>query len=147
MLRWVFYLFAMHLAGDVPVIEARAEDVADGVANVVELDEPLFDGPFAEMRTGLLLLRIARHESAFDAKAKNAAGDCGVGQVASAMANMLGSSCGQMQESATEGFRVSLLVLHEAKHSCGSDLHRFLGAYASGKCGAAQHVVSEILGE
>ena len=137
----------MHLAGNEPITQHRSQVAASAVTEVLEKSVSLFpeDGVWGELKTGLFLLKIGFHESRFDAKAKNGAGDCGVGQVATATALHFGSSCEKMQASMVEGFQVSLWTLQAAKLSCGKSMLAIACAYASGQCNGAQKVAQELI--
>lgn len=146
-LAWIFTAYASHLANGVPTVESRSVRAAMSVSLVLEQNESLFpaEGWWGDLKTGLFLLKIAHHESRFDERAKNSSGDCGIGQVASSMAFTMGSSCTRMQQDIMESFRVSLLVLKEAKKDCGSAWVSIASAYASGRCNGAQSIARDLI--
>jgi soluble lytic murein transglycosylase-like protein len=108
-------------------------------AHAVAFDEteaPLFSGPAGRYQTALLLLSIAYRESRWDPKALNPQGDAGIMQTRALWWD--GHTREEILADARLGYRVGLHALQHLRETCGGNALRWLGAFASGKCGGAQ---------
>ena len=126
--------------------------LADAVvhARAVALDPsepPLFEGEEEEGRfkTALLLVSIAHHESRWNPRAVNPAGDSGIMQTRSIWWE--GHTREEILSDAELGYRLGLHALRKLKDECGGSALRWLGAFASGKCGGAQGVAWGLCGK
>jgi hypothetical protein len=143
---WIFGLMLMLLppqyrarVDKVPLAETWADyvETAAALSIVVTEEEPLFRGPYGRAKTAIVLLSLARHESAFR---NNSMGD--VGRSHCLMAVMTGVK-GRVQEGTGEDlrwdkiacFRAGLRIARQSFRACryGRPEHR-LAAYASGSC-------------
>jgi soluble lytic murein transglycosylase-like protein len=98
-------------------------------------EEPLFDGDDGRYKTALLLLSIGYHESRWNPSALNPDGDAGIMQTRAFW--WKGHTKDEILADARLGYRIGLHALRELRKQCGGTAHRWLGAFASGKCGAA----------
>lgn len=101
-----------------------------------ESEEPLFSGEEGRYKTALLLVSIAHHESRWNPKALNPAGDSGIMQTRSIWWE--GHTRAEILGDAELGYRLGLHALRTLKDKCGGSALNWLGAFASGKCGAAK---------
>jgi len=101
-----------------------------------EAEEPLFSGEDGRHKTALLLISIAHHESRWNPKALNPAGDSGIMQTRSIWWE--GHTREEILSDAELGYRLGLHALRSLKETCGGSALHWLGAFASGKCGGAQ---------
>lgn len=120
------------------MLEPRAEPVASWIAAGVEAEGSLFAGDDGVEKTEKLLTRIVFLESRGDPRAVNAAGgDSGLTQLRPIWWS------GHTREQIFEpvlNVRLAIRALKSLKFSCGGNAQRWLGAYASGKCGGAPTV-------
>ena len=124
--------------------------LADAVvhAHAVAYDEdeaPLFSGEDGRYKTALLLVSIAHHESRWNPKALNPQGDAGIMQTRSLWWE--GHTRADVLADQELGFRLGLHALRSLKETCGGNALRWLGAFASGKCGAAPSVAQGLCGK
>jgi hypothetical protein len=122
----------------------RVLEAAAVVDRIVEEEIPLFDGSFAELRTGMLMLSIAQHESGmrhdavgFDPR------DVGCMQVRAGAA-WASYTRKEVLGSFYVCFRVGLNALRIAKGACHGVAWDWLTGYASGRCGYARGVAREL---
>ena len=120
------------------VVHARAVAFAEDEA-------PLFEGEDGRFKTALLLISIAHHESRWNPKALNPQGDSGIMQTRSIWWE--GHTREEILADEELGFRLGLHALHTLKDKCGGDALRWLGAFASGKCGGAPKVAWGLCGK
>ncbi|GAC1361726.1 MAG: hypothetical protein NVSMB47_14000 [Polyangiales bacterium] len=120
------------------VVHARAVAYADDEA-------PLFTGEDGRYKTALLLISIAHHESRWNPKALNPQGDAGIMQTRSLWWE--GHTRAEILADQELGFRLGLHALRSLKETCGGNALRWLGAFASGKCGGAQSVAYGLCGK
>lgn len=144
-LALLFMSFAQE--GEGSVIAARAPTVAWAALIATRELGPVFENDEDGFKTGSLLMRMAYLETRGDHTQTSADGLTCVGIV-----QVCGLSKSRQKEvlaSPTEGMRVGLRWLHTLKKVCGGPALRWLGAYASGKCGGAAFVARqrcEVLG-
>lgn len=101
-----------------------------------ESEAPLFDGPEGRYKTALLLLSIAYRESRWNHRALNPEGDAGVMQTRALWWD--GHTKDEILNDPVLGYRLGLHALQHLRAVCGGSAVRWLGAFASGKCGGAQ---------
>jgi hypothetical protein len=100
-----------------------------------EAEPPLFEGEDGRFKTALLLLSIAYHESRWNSKALNPDGDAGIMQTRALWWG--GYKKEQILGNPALGYRLGLHALQHLRGVCGGKSQRWLGAFATGKCGAA----------
>jgi len=139
----MLYPLFMAAAGLIhPNESACRERLLDAVmfAREVAYDEseaPLFEGPDGRYKTALLLLSIAYRESRWNAHALNPdGGDAGIMQTRALWWD--GHKKEEILADPVLGYRVGLHALQHLRTVCGGPALRWLGAFASGKCGGAQ---------
>lgn len=109
-----------------------------------ENETPLFEGEEGRFKTALLLLSIAYHESRWDSKALNPAGDAGIMQTRSLWWS--GHKREEILGNPELGYRLGLHALQTVRKACGGKSQQWLGAFASGKCGGAPSVARALCG-
>ncbi len=109
-----------------------------------EAEEPLFSGEDGRFKTALLLLSIAYHESRWNARALNPDGDAGIMQTRALWWD--GHKKEEILGSPTLGYRLGLHALQHLRDTCGGNAKRWLGAFASGKCGSAPGMAGALCG-
>jgi hypothetical protein len=123
--------------GEYTIIAERAPIVAKAAQAAVAQEGPLFDGEDGVDATEKLLMRIAYLESRGNFKAINPnGGDAGILQ----LRNLTKVELSYILSSPEAGMVMGLRRLHQVKATCGGSAERWLGAYASGKCGGAPKV-------
>lgn len=108
-------------------------------------EPPLFSGEDGRYKTALLLLAIAHHESRWNPKALNPAGDAGIMQTRSIWWE--GHTREQILGDPVLAYRLGLHALRHVHDECGGTTLRWLGAFASGKCGGAPRVAIGLCGK
>lgn len=109
-----------------------------------EHEEPLFSGDDARLKTALLLLSIGYHESRWNPHALNPDGDAGIMQTRAVW--WAGHTREQILGDAVLGYRLGLHALQHLRTVCGGNARRWLGAFASGKCGGAPGMAGALCG-
>jgi hypothetical protein len=144
-LALLFMSFAQE--GEGPVIAARAPTVAWAALVATRELGPVFENDEDGFKTGSLLMRMAYLETRGDHTQISSDGlSCvGILQVCA----LSSARRAKVRASAIEGMKAGLEWLHVLKKTCGGPSLRWLGAYASGKCGGASFVARqrcEVLG-
>jgi len=80
-------------------------------------EDPLFEGEDGRLKTALLLLSIAYHESRWDSKALNPAGDAGIMQTRALWWD--GQSRAEILGNPKLGYRLGLHALRHLHDTCG----------------------------
>jgi hypothetical protein len=109
-----------------------------------EAEAPLFEGEDGRFKTALLLLSIAYHESRWNSKALNPDGDAGIMQTRALWWG--GYKKEQILGNPALGYRLGLHALQHLRGVCGGKAHRWLGAFASGKCGGTPGMAGALCG-
>lgn len=121
-------------------LEPRADLVATSVIEAVDEEGALFgtDNTADDVsKTEKLLTRIVFLESRGNPRALNPDGDAGLAQLRQLWWD------GHTRDEVFEpvlNVRLAIRALKSLKASCGGNAQRWLGAYASGKCGGAPMV-------
>lgn len=140
-LSLLFMSFAQD--GEYKVIAARAPEVAWAAMQAVEKVGPVFEDDEDGSKTEMLLMRMAYLETRGDHTLVHPKdGAAGIVQVVG-LSNLRLS---EVLRSSTEGFIEGLKKLRAAKEMCGGPAIRWIGGYASGKCGGAPSVSRERCG-
>ena len=128
--------------GEHAIIASRAPSVAFASREATRILGPVFDGEDGVDATEMLLERMTYLESRGDHKALSPDGAVGIIQIQSpskALHDFIVSS-------PTAGMIVGLHMLHAFKKKCGGKAIRWIGGYASGRCGGAPSVARERCG-
>lgn len=120
-----------------PLLEPRAVLVSESVVRAVDLEGPLFSGDNKISDTERLLTRIVFLESRGNPLALNPDGDTGLAQLRQVWWD--GHTRNEVFEPVLN-LRLAIRALKSLKVTCGGNAQRWLGAYASGKCGGAPTV-------
>ena len=137
-LSLLFMSFAQD--GEYKVIAARAPIVAMAAQDAVAFVGPVFEDDEDGSKTEMLLMRMAYLESRGDHTLVHPKdGAAGIVQVV----GLYGDARERVLASAYEGFVEGLKKLKNAKGQCGGPAIRWIGGYASGKCGGAPSVSRE----
>lgn len=123
--------------GEAAVISSRAYSIAFHAHEVVQMYGPIFDGEDGEDRSEELVVRIAFLESRGDPKAVSPDGrDVGVLQCR----DLLPEERKLVLGSVPHGMACGYEKLLHMRGFCRGPAIKWLGAYASGKCGGAASV-------
>lgn len=134
-LSLLFMSFAQR--GEYAVIAERAPVVAEAARLAVEELGPVFDGPDGAEASEKLLVRIAYLESRGDFRAVSKDGrDSGILQLRDLAPDLRKLVLSSAIIGMLEGYR----ALHLHRKTCGGTAERWLGSFASGKCGGAPKV-------
>lgn len=109
-----------------------------------ESEAPLFAGESGRFKTALLLLSIGYHESRWNPKALNPDGDAGIMQTRALWWG--GHKKEEILGNAALGYRLGLHALQHLRETCGGKSVRWLGAFASGKCGGTPGMARALCG-
>lgn len=121
---------------EVRTLSHRAPFVAWAAHQAVAAEGPLFhDVADPVDATERLLLRIAYLESRGDWHAQNAQGDTGIAQLKAQWFG--GHTDAEIMRDPILGFRLAIVALRTMQADCGGPAVRWLGAFATGKCGGA----------
>lgn len=136
---WTLLLQWLSLCGNDHNVCARGPHMVWATQDALAAEGSFFKNDPDGIDAARLIMQIIYFESRGRTDAKTPEGDSGVMQVRSA--SSYGSSQKAVLESATVGIQVGIRILKESKKCCGGPAIRWLGAYASGKCGGVPQIM------